>query len=296
MSSQPSQVDPSVAQALAQTAPAQDARQQMAHPNQAPVQSQPQYPNSMIAEPPKNPNSTQNTLLFQELRDNMIIMGDGTYRAVVAAQSVNFDLMSGRERDSAEYSYQNFLNSLTFPIQVYIRSQDVDIGPYLEKIERVRKSQDNMLLGVLMDDYMYFIEALAQHANIMDKSFFVIIPYAPGDENTELGKSSDTTKGLLTNLFMPEKRNQHIKVPADVYSHAKEEMSKRVSVVSENLAQMGINSVRLKTRELGELLYNVYNPDTATRQPIGDFRNYSSVDVVRRGNGPNPHQNGGLNG
>jgi len=237
----------------------------------------------------KNPNSTQNTLMFQEIRDNMLIIGDGTYRSVVAAQSVNFDLMSGRERDGIEYSYQQFLNSLTFPIQIYIRSQRVDIGPYLEKLEKIRADQDNMLLGVLMDDYIQFIDILSQEANIMDKSFFVVIPYALGDEKnlSKLGKESDNTKGLLTNLFVPAKRNQRIKVPADQYNHVKEEMSRRIMAVVDGLSQVGVHAVPLKTKELGELMYNVYNPDTAVREPIGDFRNYAAT-VVRKGQGQAP--------
>ncbi|MDR1970003.1 MAG: hypothetical protein LBQ11_01510 [Candidatus Nomurabacteria bacterium] len=230
----------------------------------------------------KNPNSTQNTLMFQEIRDNMLIMGDGTYRSIVAAQSVNFDLMSGRERDGIEYSYQQFLNSLTFPIQIYIRSQKVDIGPYLDKLEQIRVNQDNMLLGVLMDDYIQFIEILSHEANIMDKSFFIIIPYALGDEAAQLGKDSDTSKGLLTNLFMPTKRHQHVKVPADQYNRVKEEMTRRISAVIDGISQIGVHAVQLKTREIGELMYNVYNPDTAVREPIGDFRNYTAV-TVRKG-------------
>lgn len=242
-------------------------------------------PNQPQPVTPKNPNSTQNTLMFEELRDNMVIMGDGTYRSVVAAQSVNFDLMSGRERESVEYAYQNFLNSLTFPIQIYIRSQRVDIGPYLEKLDQLRVNQDNMLLGVLMDDYINFIDALSQEANIMDKSFFVTIPYAFGDESIEKGKdNSNTTKGLLANLFVPQKRHMHIKVPADQYSRAKDEMTKRCSAVIDGLSEIGVRAVRLQTKELSELYYNVYNPDTAVREPIGDFRNYTAP-VVMKGQG-----------
>jgi hypothetical protein len=236
---------------------------------------------------PKNPNSTQNTLMFEEIRDNMLIMGDGTFRAIVAAQSVNFDLMSERERDGIEYSYQQFLNSLTFPIQIYVRSQKVDIGPYLEKLEKNRTNQDNMLLGVLMDDYIQFIDALSQEANIMDKSFFIIIPYAIGDEKAQLGKDSDTSKGLLTNLFVPAKRHQRVKVPADQYTRVKEEMSRRIGAVIDGLSQIGVNSTQLKTKEIGELMYNVYNPDTAVREPIGDFRNYTAT-AVRKGQGQVP--------
>jgi hypothetical protein len=264
---------------------------------QPPVAQQVQPAQQPVQQPApatvKNPNSTQNTLMFQELRDNMMIMGNGTFRAVLACQSVNFDLMSSREREGIEYSYQNFLNALTFPVQIYIRSQKVDIGPYLDKLAKVRDSQDNMLLGVLMDDYIEFIDLLLQEANIMDKSFFVIIPYAPGDENAPLGKDSDTTKGLLTNLFMPSKFHQQMKIPADIYNHAKDEMTRRVSSVINSLGQVGINATRLKTKELGALLYNVYNPDTASRQPIGDFRNYTSL-AVRKGEGANVNQMGGF--
>lgn len=269
------------------------------NPNQSNPANQPQgqaaFPTNGASQAQlKNPSSTQNTLMFQELRDNMVIMGDGTYRAVIAAQSVNFDLMSNKERESVEYSYQQFLNSLTFPIQIYIRSQKVDIGPYLERLDRLRINQDNMLLGVLMDDYIQFIDSLSQEANIMDKSFFVVIPYAIGDEHAQGGKDkSDTTKGLLTNLFSPQNRHMHIKVPADQYTRAKDEITKRVSSAIQSLSEIGVHAVQLKTKELGELYYNVYNPDTAVREPIGDFRNYTGF-AVRKGQGdPNMNNLGG---
>jgi len=245
---------------------------------------------------PKNPGSTQNTLMFQEIRDNMLIMGDGTYRSIVAAQSVNFDLMSEREREGIEYSYQQFLNSLTFPIQIYIRSEKVDIGPYLEKLSQMRVNQDNMLLGVLMDDYIQFIDILSQEANIMDKSFFIVIPYVIGAEGAQLGKDSDTSKNLLTNLFVPAQRHQRIKVPADQYNHVKEEMARRVTAVIDGVSQIGVHAVQLKTKEIGELMYNVYNPDTAVHEPIGDFRNYVTA-VVQKGQGeaPMPDKGGDVN-
>ena len=212
---------------------------------------------------PQHPNSTQNALKFSELRDDMVIMGDGTFRAVVAAQSINFDLMSAREREGIEISYQDFLNALTFPIQIYIRSERVDIGPYLNKLSKVRMQQDNMLLGVLMDDYINFINALSREANIMDKSFFVVIPYQIGEDKQKLGDSS-SNKGIFAKIFSNDDARMRIKIPADQYDKAKDELN--------------------KTKELGELYYNIYNPDTALREPIGDFRQYTS-DVVTKGEG-----------
>src|SRR5450759_2334908 len=116
----------------------------------------------------RNPNSTQNTLLISEIRDGLVIMNDGSFRAVVSCESINFDLMSSREREGVEFSYQSFLNSLYFPVQIFIRSEKVDIGPYLEKLVNLRRSQDNMLLGMLMEDYIRFIDEVSRETNIMD--------------------------------------------------------------------------------------------------------------------------------
>lgn len=126
-------------------------------PTQQPIGSgvtpgQPEQPAQTPAKKQQTtkPNSTQNSLLFSEMRENMIIMNDGSFRAIVECQSINFDLMSSREREGIEFSYQNFLNSLYFPVQVLVRSRRVDIGPYIDRLLGIRRQQDNMLLNVLM--------------------------------------------------------------------------------------------------------------------------------------------------
>lgn len=233
-----------------------------------------------LAKPvPKNPNSTQNTLLFSEIRDGMIIMMDGSYRAVVACKSINFDLMSDRERDGVEYSYQNFLNSLNFPVQILVKSQRIDIGPYIDKLVNLRSSQDNMLLGVLMDDYIDFIDTLAQEANIMEKSFYVVVPFFPAGDVANLVEQS---KGFFGKLFAKPK-NTITKIDAAQYQKAKDEIKNRVGTVMAGLFQIGIQCVQLDTKALGELMYNAYNPDTALRQPLGDFTKVTETYVSRAG-------------
>lgn len=239
--------------------------------------------------------STQNSLLLSELRDNMIIMADGSFRAVVACQSINFDLMSSNEREAVEFSYQNFLNALYFPIQIFIRSQRVDIGPYLERLESLRQAQDNMLLSVLMDDYIQFIEVLSEEANIMDKSFFVVVPYYPAGDISSVVKPG---KALFGKMFA---KNQSSVVGQTIdqttYEKAKDEIRSRVEAVTSSLMQVGIHSVQLTTKELGELYYNVYNPDTAVREPLRDFSAVTST-YVRRGDTSAPAQptnQGGMN-
>lgn len=246
-----------------------------AAPQQAPLSTAPTVGSATDnSKPtPKNPNSTQQLLQLSELREGMVIMADGSFRAVIRCQSINFDLMSAAEREGVEFSYQSFLNSLNFPVQIVVRSERIDIGPYLDRLEETRRSQDNMLLGVLMDDYINFIDQLAQEANIMEKSFFVVVPFFPlGDAQNLL----DQGKGFFGKIFAKPK-NTITKIDKVAYQKAKDEISNRVQSVLSGLFQIGIQCVQLNTKELGELYYNFYNPDTAVREPLGNFNNVTSM-------------------
>ncbi len=262
----------------AQMQPPTQPQQPPIAPQAAPLGAQPaQGSQPAQQKPPANPNTTQNTLQVAEIRENMAVMRDGSFRAVIACKSINFDLMSGREREGVEYSYQNFLNSLYFPVQIFIRSQRVDIGPYIDRLMGIRRNQDNMLLGVLMDDYIDFIDALSQEANIMDKSFFIIVPYFPVGDISDV---KNQTKGFFSKLFAKQNTDT-IKIDEATYNKAKEEIKNRVDAVMSGLFQMGVKSVQLNTKELGELYYNIYNPDTAVRQPLGDFDSVTSTYVTK---------------
>lgn len=266
--------------------------------NQQPAQQMTQQPNQNMAglgsaamaanqvmpvSPVKeSPISTQTTLLISELRDNVVIMKDGSFRAVVACKSINFDLMSDMEREGVEYSYQSFLNSLKFTIQILIRSQRVDIGPYLERLMEIRRNNDNMLLGVLMDDYINFIDILSQEANIMDKSFFIVVPYYP---SAEIEKDLQQTKNFFK-TFTKTKAVEVTKIDRATYDKALDEIKNRVDSVMSGLFQIGVHSVRLNTKELAELYYNFNNPDTAVREPLVDFSKLATM-YVRKGNEEN---------
>lgn len=227
------------------------------------------------------PTSTQATLLISELRDNVVIMKDGSFRAVVACKSINFDLMSDMEREGVEYSYQNFLNSLKFTTQILVRSQRVDIGPYLERLSEIRRNNDNMLLGVLMDDYINFVDILSQEANIMDKSFFIIIPYYP---SADMEKTIQQTKNFFKS-FSRAKGPDVTRIDRATYDKALTELNNRVDSVTSGLFQIGIQSVRLNTKELAELYYNFNNPDTAVREPLVDFSKLATM-YVKKGERP----------
>ncbi len=222
------------------------------------------------------PISTQATLMISELRDGIVIMKDGSFRAVVACQSINFDLMSETEREGVEYSYQNFLNSLNFTIQILVRSQRVDITPYIDRLTNIRRNNDNMLLGILMDDYINFIDRLAQEANIMDKSFFIVIPYYSSADAEAL---VNQTRNLFRSFG--KQTPEITRINRDTYNKAIDELNNRVESVVSGLFQIGIQSVRLNTRELSELYYNFNNPDTAVREPLVDFSKLATTYVKK---------------
>lgn len=240
------------------------------------------------AVPPKpqaSPNSTQNTLQIAEVRDGIVIMNDGSFRSVVMVKSINFDLMSLQEQEAVEYSYQGFLNSLYFPVQIFIRSQKVDLQPYIDKLDKIRTEHDNMLLALLMEDYINYIDALSQQTNIMDKRFYVVIPYFPVVDVQKALTQSTTFLSGLGKMF--SNKEQHVTINEAELENAKTELRNRVQAVLQGLLQCGIQGLPLDTQELIELYYDTYNPDTATRQQLKNFDDMN-VDIVTKGQGTAP--------
>lgn len=230
-------------------------------------------------------NSTQNTLQISEIRDGIVIMSDGSFRAVIMCKSINFDLMSPQEREAVEFSYQGFLNSLYFPIQIFVRSQRVDLRPYLEKLDKIRSEHDNMLLALLMEDYIDYLAAIAQQTNIMDKRFYVIIGYPDGDDNIRSTfKPAQNFVTGITSLISGNVKEPHVVINEQVLESAKTELRNRVQATLQGLLQCGVQGLPLDTQELIELYYDAYNPDTATRQQLKNFGDLTAP-VITKGQG-----------
>ena len=263
--------------AVPQAQPTQPTYQQTPNYNMSPLASTPLQAPAPAPQVVENPLSTQATLLFSELRDGIIIMKDGSFRAVVACQSINFDLRSDTEREGVEANYQDFLNSLNFTVQILVRSQRIDLGPYIENLSKLRRENDNMLLGVLMDDYINFIDYLSQAANIMDKSFFIVIPYY---SSADMEQAIQQTKNLFK-TFSKNRTPSVTRINRDTYNKAIDELNNRVETVMSGLFNIGIQSVRLNTRELSELFYNFNNPDTAVREPLVDFTKLGTTYIQK---------------
>jgi hypothetical protein len=193
---------------------------------------------------------TQAFLKLSEIRDDLIIMQDGTLRAVVTVSSTNFDLKSEEEQNALIFSYQRFLNSLEFPIQILMQSRKMDIADYTEKLRVIMERQTNELLRMQTSEYIDFIDKLVESANVMNKNFYVIVPL-----NTSINAAST---GVFDKIFGTGKVQQ-ISNREQNFENSKKILNERVGSISSNLASSGLRVVRLGTEQLIELVYNSYN-------------------------------------
>ena len=204
----------------------------------------------------KPSESTQKYLDIAEIKRDTIALKDGSLRAVVAVSSTNFALKSEDEQGAISASYQSFLNSLEFPIQILIQSRVLDINGYLEKLKILESGQTNELLRVQMNEYVEFVGKLVEFANIMKKSFFVAVPYYSGGGSQNPGLFAKL-KGLINPVA-------NISTETLSFEKAGVKLEERVMQVVSGLSSVGLRSIRLNTEELVELVYQSYNFEGVT--------------------------------
>ncbi len=220
--------------------------------------------------------SVQAFLDISEIRDNVLILKDGSLRAVLMASSVNFDLKSPGEQEAIIYSFQDFLNSLDFPIQIVIRSKKLDLDNYLFKLEETQKQETNEFIKTQIDQYIGFIKSLLEISNIMDKKFYVVVPFFPSSLETGIKKIGLIQKiATSLNPTLAQKQKEE-----EVEMH-KKELLERLNLVMAGLDNLGLRAAQLTTIDLIELFYEIYNLETAQREKIFDVDALTS-DVVEQ--------------
>lgn len=210
--------------------------------------------------------STQRYLDIAEIRDDMLVLKDGTVRAVLMVSSVNFDLKSEEEQQAMVGSYVNFLNSLQFPLQIVIQSRPLNIEDYLQRLVQTEREHSNELLRMQTADYRKFIEDLIQLESIMSKKFFIVVPYAPGQDNKL--KFSDRLVGLFSTA-------KAVSVSRERFEKYSRELNKRAIFIYSGITSMGLQARRLNTQALIELFYNSYNPILSQNEQLTDVNNLS---------------------
>lgn len=216
--------------------------------------------------------ATQNYINIGEIRDGIIITRDGGLRMVLLATSINFALKSEQEQNGLIGQYQNFLNSLSFPIQIVMHSRKLDLTNYLNELENRIKEEDNELIKVQIADYVQFVRRLISVANIMDKKFYCVIPLDP----LNLKK-----RNLFDKIISPVNKMQ-VKISPSEFKSFKEEIMQRANVVASGLGGIGVRAAPLNTQQIIELFYGIYNPEEATKERLISANELES-SVIEKG-------------
>ncbi len=206
---------------------------------------------------PTQAKSSQEFVPIEEIRDGVIILKDGSIRGVLMTSSLNFALKSEENQRSIIFQFQNFMNSLDFSIQIFIQSRKLDIRPYIALLEQRYKEQKGELFKLQTSEYIDFIKNFTENANIMTKSFFVIVPYATSVVNK---KKINFASSLFRKKNNEESALLNTQANVDKFDEAKSQLSQRMSVVEQGLTRSGIRVVRLGTEEIVELFYRIFNP------------------------------------
>lgn len=193
--------------------------------------------------------TTQNHLDIEDITQNILVMKDGSCALVLKIGAVNFNLLSEEEQDAIIYAYAALLNSLTFPIQILIRSQRKDITNYLKLLEKHQSQQTNPIIRARLDQYHVFVQRLVKERQVLDKKCYVIIPFL----RTELGLSPPSLMNPQKDGSLPFDKNY-------IITKALAALEPKRDHLVRQFGRIGLSARQLTTRELIELFYAIYNP------------------------------------
>lgn len=209
--------------------------------------------------------STQEHLDIEDIREDLVILKSGWISMVLSTSSVNFDLLSETEQDATIYAYGAFLNSLTFPLEVLIRSKKADISSYFAHLEDAEASQPNPDIAAQIKKYKEFISSIVSQKTVLDKEFYLIINFSP----LEMG-----FKGLAKASAANSKNQKQL------LAGAKASLAPKRDHIIKQMGRIGLNVKQLATQELIELFYDIYNPaPTGTQRVILDTQSYTTPIV-----------------
>ncbi len=206
-----------------------------------------------------NPPSTTDLVQIKQVADGIIILKDGSLRAVVEVSAINFELRSSEEQAAILQQFQGFLNSVDFPVQMIVHSRKFDISTYLASVATASEPLTNELLKVQAQEYMRFVQELSELANIMSKRFYVALPFSVTTAPTKQGMISS-----ITGIFSKKKAVVEQGIPPAQLATYKIQLSQRADLITSGLSGMGLKGRMLGQEELLTLFRELYNPVVPT--------------------------------
>ena len=198
--------------------------------------------------------ATQEFVDIEKIREGVVILKNGGFRAVLMCGSRNLELESIDSQNAIINAYADFLNSFDWPLEIVIHSRKLDIKPYLAALEEKLKVQENELLKIQTAEYIDFVRSFVTLSDIMVKRFYTVVPFDPLESKTE-----SPFEKISSFIKRPSKKTQEL--PLEKFQEYKNQLLQRVEHIILALAHVGIKAARLTTEELIELFYNLYNPE-----------------------------------
>ena len=196
-------------------------------------------------------STTQEFLEIEDVVNDIVMFTDGSCALLIATSAVNFGLLSEKEQEAIIYAYAGLLNSLSFPIQILIRSQHKDISAYLKLLEDREQKQKNPKLAKSIHDYRLFVGATVKEKDVLDKKFYVVVPFSA----LELGPSPSV-------LIGSKKRGLPYPKPY-IIERALAVLSPKRDHIVRLLHRVGLRAYQLNTEQLIKLFFSIYNPGGA---------------------------------
>ena len=201
--------------------------------------------------------STKQLVDIADIIENIVILKNGSLRAIIEVSSINFELRSEGEQIAILQNFQRFLNSTDFPLQIVVNSRKLDIDDYVKVIDKSLESLTSELLKIQAAEYSKFIKELADLSNIMSKKFYIVVPFYVFEAPSKAGLTES-----LKSIFKPSTVAKQL-TPEQLSTY-KNQLLQRVELVFDGLVGLGLKTRLLEGPELMNLYYGLYNPGIKT--------------------------------
>ncbi len=207
--------------------------------------------------------STQEHLDILEIKNNLVILKNGSVCSVLQTTAVNFDLLSEIEQDAIIAAFSMLLNSITYPIQVVLRSKRLDITKYVEKVQKIEAKITDPLMKHQIESYRKFVQDVIKNNDVLDKKFYVVVP-----SGNSISKDVGTDPFEFVNrLFGIQHKRVNVNIDA-VLLDAQTQLLPKVEHLIGEFNRIGVKTRQMTTQELVELYFDIYNPSNQHGQRI----------------------------
>ncbi len=218
----------------------------------------------------KSDSSTQALVPINEVRNNVVVLKSGGLRSIIEVDGINIELMSREDQENMLSGWQSFLNNLDFSIQTIVTSRKIQIDDYIKNVLESTKKFEDALLKSQINDYLSFIQDFTNNNPIMDKKYYLVVPYDAVVLKTS--GAGGQIRDMFLNIFNLNREafGQNVDLNETEFQKNYRQLLLRQDTVLSQLSRIGLASKILTTEEIITLLHNTYNPDSLFKKPASN--------------------------